>query len=170
MMRSLIVLAALAGAGAASAQPGGWRLTPQGYGPVRIGMSRPQAQAALGATLEGEPIDDADQCIEMTARRGHRGIFFMFERGRLARVSAAEGSSARTQRGIGIGATEAQVRAAYPRGLRSERHEYQDAPARYFTYWTRPARSGMRFETDGGRRVRVIHAGNSSIQYVEGCA
>jgi hypothetical protein len=168
-MRSLIAFALLTAASAAAAQPGAWRLTPEGYGAVHIGMSRAQAEAALGTQLEGEAIDDADACIEMAAQRGHPGIFFMFEGWRLSRVSAAEGSHARTPRGIGVGATEAQVRAAYGRGLRSEGHRYQNAPARYLTYWTR-ARSGVRFETDEHRRVQLIHAGGASIEYIEGCA
>lgn len=169
-MRSLIVLAALLGATAATAQPQNWRLTPEGYGPVRIGMTRPQVERTLGAALRGAgSVEDSSVCIETEARRGHPGITFMFERNRLSRVSAGDGSRATTPRGIAVGATEAQMRRAYPRGLRSQAHQYQDEPARYFDYWVSATR-GVRFATDERRRIQMIHVGNASIRYVEGCA
>ena len=168
-MRTLITLCLMTTAASAAAQTGGWRITPDGYGPVRIGMTRAQAEAALRTPLEGEAIDDAAVCIEMSPTRGHRGVYLMFLNNRLSRVSIGEEGQVRTPRGIGIGATEAQVRRAYPRGLRSEVHEYRALPARYLTFWLRPGR-GVRFETGEDRRVNIIHAGNESIQYVEGCA
>jgi hypothetical protein len=168
-MRTLIAAILMGLTTGAAAQPGNWRLTPEGYGPVRIGMTRAQVERTLASPLRGEAIEDASVCIEMNARRGHPGIFFMFEDGRLTRVSASDGARATTPRGVGVGATEAQVRRAYPRGLRSEQHEYVPAPARYLTFWQSRSR-GVRFATDERRRVRTIHVGGPSIQYVEGCA
>jgi hypothetical protein len=166
-MRSFIAFVLLSAATAAAAQPAGWRLTPEGYGPVTIGMTRPQVERLVGS-LEGQAIENASVCIEMIAGRRHPGIYFMFEGNRLTRVSAGPGARATTPRGIGVGATEAQVRRAYARGLRSEAHHYIGLPARYLTYWVN-RRRGVRFETDERRRVQTIHVGQS-IQYVEGCA
>ena len=171
MMRIAFALAAMLAALPAAAQPQQqWRLTPDGLGPVRIGMTRAQVSAALNARLEGEPIEDADVCVEMTARGKLPGVHFMFVDRLLSRISLGRPSRITTPRGIGAGATEAQVRAAYGRGLRSEPHQYEDAPARYLTFWVRPDVRGVRFETDRQRRVRTIHAGTDSIGYVEGCA
>ena len=39
-------------------------LTPDGWGAVKIGMSQAEVARALGAKLEGEPIDDATTCLE----------------------------------------------------------------------------------------------------------
>jgi hypothetical protein len=163
------VIAFVLTTGHAAAQPTRWLITPEGLGPVRIGMTRPQVSAALGVRLRGEPIDDASRCIEMGASR-LPGVTFMFEGGRLTRISIHDAARVTTPRGIGLGATAAQVRRAYPRGLRSEPHEYRAPPARYLTYWTRPSARGVRFETDERQRVTVIHAGAASIAYVEGCA
>ncbi len=166
----LIALAALS-ATAAVAQPRPWHLTPDGYGPVRIGMTRAQVERALNVRLEGTPVDDANVCIEMEPRTGpHRNLYFMFLERRLSRIAAGEGSRVTTPRSIGIGATAAQVRRAYPTGLLAEEHTYTGAPAEYLTYWVRREQSGVRFTTDENRRVDTIIAGNGSIQYIEGCA
>lgn len=168
--KTLLLLALALSAAPAAAQSPAWRLTPDGYGPVRIGMTRPQVSAALSIRLEGEAVDDANVCIEMGAAEGHPDLFFMFENGRLSRISLGERSRITTPRGIGIGATAAQVRRAYGRSLRAETHTYIGRPGEYLTFWTRFNSKGVRFETGADRRVQVIHAGNGSIQYIEGCA
>jgi len=160
-MLSLILLVAVA--------PAAWHLTPDGYGPARIGMTRAEVSAALAAPLEGEALEDENSCIEMTAP-GHPDLLFMFTDRRLSRISAVRESRVTTPRGIGVGASEAEVRRAYGPRLRSEPHHYDGLPARYLTYWTRPRTRGVRFETGPDRRVSTIHAGADTIQYIEGCA
>ena len=165
-----LLLALLAGP-AASADSPAWKLTPDGWGPVKIGMTRSQVSNALKAGLEGEAIEDANVCIEMiAANHTYPGLWFMFEDGRLSRISVGEKSKVTTPRGIGIGATAEAVRRAYGRALKAEGHEYLERPAEYLTFWTVPTKRGVRFETDLKRRVETIHAGGPSIQYVEGCA
>lgn len=170
MKRTLLLLAAFAAASPALAQTRAWPLTPDGYGPVLIGMTRDQVATALGTQLEGEAIDDANICVEMGAASGYPDLYFLFENGLLARISAGENSRVLTPRGIGIGASAAQVRRSYGRTLRAETHTYLGRPAEYLTFWVRRNRSGVRFETGIDRRVKTIHAGNSTIQYIEGCA
>jgi hypothetical protein len=165
-----MLLAALLAAAPAAAQSPAWRLTPEGYGPARIGMTRDQVAAALSIRLEGEAIEDADVCVEMGAASGYPDLYFMFENGRLSRISAGERSRVTTPRGIGIGATAAQVRRAYGPALRAETHTYIGRPGEYLTFWTRRNQRGVRFETGADRRVTTIHAGNATIQYIEGCA
>jgi len=169
-MHRLLILLLAASAGAATAQPRTWPLTPRGYGPVRIGMTRAQVEAALAIQLEGTVLEDANVCIEMTATRGDTDLVFMFLANRLSRVSAVLTSRAATPRGIRVGAGAAQVRRAYGPALRAEEHAYLGRPAEYLTFWTRPGRAGVRFETGLDRRVQTIHAGNESIRYIEGCA
>lgn len=170
MLRKMLLILALAAPAAAPAQPTGWRLTPDGYGPVRIGMTRAQVSAALSIRLEGDAIEDEEACIEMAAAQGYRGLYFMFEHGRLSRISATEPSQATTALGVGIGATAERVRRAYGAGMRSETHEYLGRPAEYLTFWTRRNARGIRFETDTDRRVTTIHVGGAAIRYIEGCA
>ena len=55
--------------------------------------------------------------------------------------------------------------------IRSMRHDSPiHAPAEYLTFWLKPEKSGVRLETNMQGKVESIHAGTSSIQYVEGCA
>ena len=169
MVRIALIAAAaalLAAAAPAAQDRSGWRITPDGLGPVRIGMSRAEVTRIVGGPLEGEELTQG--CIEMQAARGWQGIGFMFEEGRLTRISIGGATGIQTPRGIAVGASEADVRRAYGPGLEREEHTYQEAPAAYLTYWTVPGRRGVQFETDASRRVRTIHAGGPSIRYVEG--
>jgi hypothetical protein len=157
---SLLLLAA------ASGLP---RLTANGWGAVRIGMTREQVSRALHSKLTGEALDDADACIEMQARK-YPTLYFMFEDKHLTRISIGAPSRIVTERGIGVGASADAVRKAYPRGLKAEKNYYEDLPAEYLTYWAAPKSRGIRFETDSKHRVQAIHAGTDAIEYVEGCA
>lgn len=154
---------------AAAAAPGTLILTPDGLGPVRIGMTQQQVIAVLGGTLEGAAIDSDDICVEKESS-ALSGVGFMFEDGRLTRISLGEGTDITTPRGIGVGAAAIAVRYAYRGKLKSEPNTYLDKPAEYLTYWTVPGKRGVRFEVDEKRKVYVIHAGGPSIRYVEGCA
>ena len=166
--RALLLLALASSAAAAGPQPR-WPLTVDGWGPVRIGMTQAQVSKALSTRLTGQAIEDEDTCVEKGSSK-YPGVFFMFEGGKVTRISVSEPSRLRTPSGIGIGATAAEVRRAYPRGLQAETHEYIGAPGEYLTFWTVRNKRGIRFETDERRRVQVIHAGTGSIQYIEGCA
>ena len=145
-------------------------LTPDGWGPVRIGMSRAEVEKALEVELEGEPLEDEFSCIEMVAKGPDQGVWFMFEEYRLSRISIGSPSKVKTPRGIGIGTNADEVRRAYGRRREAEAHYYEDFPSEYLTYWTVPGKRGVRFETDSQRRVQTIHAGTDAIRYVEGCA
>jgi hypothetical protein len=169
-MRAASLIAVLIASAAAAAPQPAWHLTPEGFGPVRIGMSRAQVEKALHVTLEGEPLEDERSCIEMAPKGPDQGLWFMFEEYKLSRISIGAPSKLTTPRGIGLGASADQVRRAYPRGLKAERHYYEGLPSQYLTYWTVPGKRGVRFETDNKRRVQTIHAGTDAIQYVEGCA
>ncbi|HYC94868.1 MAG TPA: hypothetical protein VEB39_04135 [Sphingomicrobium sp.] len=148
-----------------------WKLTPAGWGPVRIGMSREQVTKALQVELQGDAFDNQGSCIELfPASEELKGIYFMFQDGKLSRISVVETGKITTPRGIRVGATADEVRAAYGDKLQTEPHHYIDLPAEYLTYWLRPKARGVRFETDAQRKVETIHAGNDSIQLVEGCA
>ena len=148
-----------------------WKLTPAGWGPVRIGMNRDQVQKALDVELEGDAFDNEGSCIELFPESEQlKGTYFMFLDGKLSRISVVESDKVTTPRGIHVGSTADEVRTAYGEKLEAEPHHYIDLPAEYLTYWLKPRKSGVRFETDADRKVQTIHVGNDSIQLVEGCA
>ena len=134
-------------------------------------MNRSQVSTALKAKLEGEPFDDEGACLVLVgADDAIPGLLFLFEDGKLSRISAIEPSTVATPRGVHVGSTAEEVRKAYGVGIKTEPHHYEDRPAEYLTFWLNPGRRGVRFETDNHGRVDSIHAGTSSIEYVEGCA
>lgn len=148
-----------------------WKLTPAGWGPVRIGMNRAQVEKLLARKLEGEAFDNEGQCVELYSQdQPLAGLYFMFLEGKLSRVSATSPSKVMTPRGIAVGASAEEVRKAYGSTLEAEPNHYLDLPAEYLTFWLKPKKSGVRFETDVNRKVETIHAGNDSIQLIEGCA
>ena len=148
-----------------------WKLTPAGWGPVRIGMNRDQVAKALKVELQGDAFDNQGSCIELfPASEELKGTYFMFLDGKLSRISVAEAGKIATPRGIHVGSTADEVRSAYGEKLEAEEHEYLGQPAEYLTYWLKPKARGVRFETDSERKVQIIHAGNDSIQLIEGCA
>jgi len=152
----------------AASQPA-WILTPDGLGPVKIGMTQAQVAKALGGTLTGDAIESDDICVEKDSSK-LPGVGFMFEEKKLVRISLVPDSKIATLRGVRAGATAAKIRRAYPKGLLSEPNAYLERPAEYLTFWTVRGKKGVRFETDEKRQVYVIHAGTAAIQYIEGCA
>ena len=148
-----------------------WALTPAGWGPVRIGMSRDQVAKALKVELQGDAFDNQGSCIELFAANDElKGAYFMFQDGKLSRISVAGASKIATPRGVHVGSSAEEVRSLYGDKLQAEPNHYLDLPAEYLTYWLKPGKSGVRFETDTQREVQIIHAGDDSIELVEGCA
>lgn len=148
-------------------------LTAEGWGPVRIGMTRAEVTAALG------PGPELEECTEYEPRRAPVGLLVMIEEGRLTRVSLVTGSAIRTDRGLALGDTATAVTAAYGAEAEASPHKYAPAPAGYITTWAKgataaeyvedPAARGLRYEIDSAGKVVAIRAGGPSIQYVEGC-
>ena len=145
-------------------------LTPEGLGPVRIGMTETEARAVLHQPSDDAAEDRGDPaaCHLLWSGSSQSDIVYMIEDGRVSRITLRS-PAVRTDRGLGVGATEAEVRRAYGAELIVEPHKYSDAPASYLLAWAEPERRGFVFETDRGRIVREIHAGTPSIRYVEGC-
>lgn len=157
-------------------------LTENGWGPLRIGMTRAEIVAAVGdnSVPGGVGGPEPELCDEFHPARAPEGLYVMIEEGKLSRITAAELSTVKTDKGLGLGDTADAVKAAYGDKAKASPHKYQDKPAEYVTVWSGGPRSepyvqdetarGIVYEIDGTGRVGAIHAGGPSIQYVEGCA
>lgn len=141
-------------------------LTPQGLGGLRIGEAVP---AGSSWAERGAQIPDSG-CRTISSP-DFPGAYAIVEGGEVRRITLGERSDVKLAEGIGTGATEAEVRAAFP-GFREEPHKYVEAPAKYLT--SPNAQSGdpaLRFEIAADRKVSLIHAGTMPVLgYVEGCA
>lgn len=134
----------------------------------------------LGDLIIGAPVPSGSSFAERGAQISHTcrtigspdypGVYAITEGegGPVRRITVGERSDVTLVEGVGVGATEQDVRAAFP-GFRVSPHKYSDAPAKYLTQPGADPR--LRFEIGEDGRVTLIHAGlMPELAYLEGCA
>ena len=145
-----------------------WRVTPRGFGPVDAGMRLSEVATVLGVPTTAGGREEACTIIHSVALPA--GVSFMIVNDVVARVQVDSGTVT-TDEGVGIGTSEAQVRAMYAGRVTSTPHKY--TKGRYLTVRSAaPADTAFRllFETDG-RQVTRYRAGRlPEVAWVEGCA
>lgn len=154
-------------------------LTPDGWGALRIGMSRAELVAAAGEDANPEAVGgpEPELCDEFRPARAPQGMMVMVERGRLTRITLLGDADIETEQGVGLGdstaAIMAALQAAYGEAVTSTPHYYLAPPAHYLTVWTTPPPSpearGLHIEIGVDGRATRIHAGGASIESREGC-
>lgn len=149
----------------AEARPAADVLTLAGLGALKIGAAVP---AGSGWAERGAQI--SDECRTVSSP-DFPGVYAIVEGGKVRRITVGERSAVKLIEGIGVGASEAQVRAAFP-GFRQEPHEYGELPAKYLTAPNAPGGdNALRFEVGADGKVSLIHVGTMPVLgYVEGCA
>ncbi|MCS6625267.1 hypothetical protein N0B44_20355 [Roseibacterium beibuensis] len=152
------------------------KLTAQGFGPLRIGMTRAEVEAALGPDADPEAVGgpDPDSCDMFRPERAPEGLLVMIEDGVLTSVWLSRNTAVETDRALNIGDTAAEVKRVYGAAAEVEPHKYVEAPAEYITVWSTAdhqsaAARGLKYEIGMDGRVQTIAGGGPSIQYVEGC-
>ncbi len=153
------------------------KLTAQGYGPLRIGMTVAEIEAAMGPDADPESVGGPDpaSCDMFRPQRAPEGLLVMVENGVLTSVWVSRNAAVETDRALNVGDTAAEVKRVYGDAAVVEPHKYQAAPAEYITVWSTadrqsPAARGLTYEIGADGRVESIAGGGPSIQYVEGCA
>jgi hypothetical protein len=145
--------------------PALWILSPEGYGPIHPGMSKFGVEKVAGPIIDDPyPLPDCEQ-ITLS---DNPNVTLLIREGMVTRITIRD-IHIKTDRGIGIGASQADVERQYS-PVEIKPHQYTQAPAHYLTYWAIPEEAGIRFETDTDQRVNLIHVGNEDIRLVEGCA
>lgn len=156
-------------------------LTPNGFGPLRIGMTLAEVEAALGPDSNPEAVGgpDPESCDIFHPTRAPAGLTVMIEKGVLTSIWLADASPLKTDRGFGVGDTATVIKAAYGPTANVSPHKYASPPAEYITVWSvgggadyvqDPAARGIAYHVGTSGRAELVAAGGPSIQYVEGCA
>lgn len=150
-------------------------LTADGWGPLRIGMTRAEVIAAAGEDANPDAVGgpEPERCEQFRPARTPPGTMVMLEGDTLTRITLSPGSPLRTERGFGVGDQATAVAAEYGAAAERTPHKYVGPPAEYLTVWTEappsPGARGIVYEVGEDGRVGHIHAGGPSIRYVEGC-
>lgn len=145
-------------------------MTIEGVGDAHVGVTVGEVEVAVRRPLQvryqNEEFDGA--CQQLTFGQDNRLVFLATD-GVIGRVEVADGSNVRTDRGIGIGSTEAEVLRAYDGEITSERHPY-DEDGRYLTYKPKqPGNRQMIFETADGRVITFRVGDDKTTPWIEGC-
>ena len=128
-------------------------ITHEGFGAIKIGMTLEEAQAAAGegATYEAPQLDQDYACGDMTI--GVPGLFVSFIQAEgsdefRVRYIVSLNSDVKTDTGIGLGSTAADVRTKYPA---AKVGGDQQAPA--LTVAGTPGELAFRFEIPSGEEI-----------------
>ena len=90
-------------------------LTADGWGPLRIGMTRAEVVAALGEDANPDAVGGPDpaSCDEFRPERAPEAMLVMIERDRLTRIALIRSSDVTTDRGYGVGDPGDGIATAY---------------------------------------------------------
>ncbi|HLZ76219.1 hypothetical protein [Phenylobacterium sp.] len=163
---TLIAIALAAVATAAFAAP---PLTAQGWGKLRVGMRERDAVRLFHLRVPRGPGPDSFECRQ-DELPSQEGLYVMAERGIVTRITIEAPSRLVTDRGLGIGASEAEVRRAYGPRLKVETTPYEEEPAHEMIWWTAHGKRGVRYDSNIAGAVEAIYVGSRSITLIEGCS
>jgi hypothetical protein len=156
-----LTLCTLAASPTAAVPSGKSVLAPDGFEAMRLG----KPAEGSGTWLEGTPTPGC-----MGGYFPERpGPHFIFEHDHLARISIRGVRDIQTARGIHLGSTEDEVRAAYGAALTVTPSASIPPPAKTMTIWFHHHSQGIRFDTDTSGRVVSMIAGTPSIMRGANC-
>lgn len=144
---------------------GQWKVTANGIGPVKAGMSLNEARSAVGNSLT---IPANLQECDYVRPKSPKGVAFMVEKGEISRIDVQPGSDVATVEGAKISDSEARIKSLYP-GAAVKPAKY--TPGHYLEV-TPQAGGNNRivFETDGKKVVKYRSGRLPAVEYVEGCS
>lgn len=146
------------------------KLSINGIGAVKIGMTVPQATKAAGTKLAGDRPNE--NCYYLKPQGEPKEIGFMVTKGRISRIDVRNKSKITTLAGAKVGDSEARIKSLYPKQIQVTPHKYVPG-GHYLTFTPKNAADKnyrIVFETDG-KRVTDFRSGKlPEVELVEGCS
>lgn len=147
-----------------------WVARADGVGPVRVGMRVGPTARLINATARTERIEPDESCGQAFLSTAPKGVSFMVEGDTIVRVDV-DSVGVKTEDGIGVGSTEAEVRAQYKTLAKVSAHPYEGPKGHYITVdRAGDRRYRMIFETDGNVVTRFRVGRREAVDLIEGCA
>jgi len=146
-----------------------WVLTPSAFGPVQIGWTVEQLNAALGDSLK-PTFEISDQCDQLAPAAFPTGTSVMVLGDTVVRIDVYE-PGILTPEGTGVGDSEASLLQVYGPRAAVTPHKYSGPEGHYVT--VRDAKDPRRmtiFDTDGITVLNYRAGMAPGVEYVEGCA
>lgn len=146
------------------------KLSINGIGQIRVGMSVSQAANAAGTKLVGDAPNN--NCYYVKPQNEPKNLLFMVTEGRISRVDVRQNTQITTLKGAKIGDTETRIKSLYPGQIQVTPHKYVQG-GHYLTFIPKDKSDQnyrVVFETDG-KRVTEFRSGKlPEVEYVEGCS
>lgn len=138
-----------------------------GFGAVRFGMNRADAEKAAGGVLEAPDADD--KTCYIANRSGQPEIGYMFDDGKLARIDVRT-PGVLADGGGRVGMQVDEIRTLYAGHLNEQPDKYDPAARLLKVGGDKPGVGGVIFEIDGKGVVQRYRAGlPPALDYAEGC-
>jgi hypothetical protein len=144
-----------------------WTVTPEGIGPLRVGMTVAEANKAVSGGFSAPPSADP-ACSYARTAKAPEGVAVMLQNNKIARVEIRNGSTP-TAEGARIGDTESRINSLYSGRVTTSAHKYVTG-GHYLTITpVNDTTHRIVFETDG-KVVTNYRAGVlPAVEYVERC-
>lgn len=165
-----LMLAAILLTGNSTPNP---RLSFQGLGPIRIGMTVQQVKALGFKLTTGGPWSNDDErfyCHYLDNAPDYPDIALMMNEDQLVRIDIAHGSKPglwKSLSGAMIGMSEEEVRAIYGDWLKESTHPYLQDSGSYLSLTSSDGRYAMTFETAVENQASVTETNEKQTKYVK---
>ncbi len=147
-----------------------WIARADGVGAVRVGMRVGPTARLLNATARTERIEPDESCGQAFLSTAPTGVSFMVEGDTIVRVDI-DSVGVKTEAGVGVGDTEADVRTRYKKLAKISAHPYEGPKGHYITVdRAGDRRYRMIFETNGKIVTRYRVGRRDAVDLIEGCA
>ncbi|GIL38315.1 hypothetical protein [Roseiterribacter gracilis] len=144
-----------------------WRLTEDGAGPLRFGMTLTEVARIAGPLSSRE--EQGSDCEHRVATRAPKNLILMFNDERLVRIDVGQ-PDVHDDHGMHVGSKEDEILHTYrDRKIAVSPHPYLDEDGHYVTVFGRKPDRRLVFETEKGVVTSFRTGLNGPAQFIEGC-